>query len=313
MQSIFKKLSDRSSDFIQTDLSGASAVSTQLHELLLKLADLIQHGLVGLSSRQSSDVELVSLGTSVFEQFVSKQPDLLDITVSQCSEESRSCAWIIDRPAISHLVDYIFGGDASSVRSRSGKSYSTLELGIRQQLIKVLSFSYQTIFLNKHEVSIISERESRRVSNTAICGFGDVVVYATYRLTLDQGQSLITIFFRIDPLRESVNFHSADSIVHADAGVSEPRLITTVSVHGDVVLCKFPITVAQLMSLSIGQILPINVDRTPVIVRVDGRERYEGSYGVRNGRYAVRITRQLFEQHGSREAMEKSNEQSNER
>ena len=84
------------------------------------------------------------------------------------------------------------------------------------------------------------------------------------------------------------------------------------ALQGDVVLCKFPITIAQLMSLSIGQILPINVDRSPVIVRVGGCERYEGSYGVRNGRYAVRITRRLLEQGGAPETTEESNERSDE-
>ena len=312
MQITTRNLSDRAPDFIQTDLRGASAVSTHIHELLLKLAGSVQNGLVELSSRSSSDVELASVGACVFEQFVSKQPDLLDIAVGQCADESRSCAWIIDRSAVSNLVDYIFGGDASAVWRGSGKSYSTLELGIRQRLIKILHASYQAIFLQHHDLSIVATRESRRISNTAICRLNDVVVYATYRLKLGQGESLITLFFRIDPLKASSYFYPAESIGHLETGISGSLSTAPISVQGDVVLCKFPITVAQLMSLSIGQILPINVDRAPVIVRVSGCERFEGSYGVRNGRYAVRITRRLLEQGGSREAMEESHEKPDE-
>jgi len=312
MQSITKNLSDRSSDFVQTDLRGASAVSTHIHELLLKLAGSVQHGLVRLSSRSSSDVELIDMGAKVFEQFVLRQPDLLDISVGQCSDESRSCAWIVDRSAVSNLVDYIFGGDASSAWGSSGKAYSTLELGIRQRLIDILHSSYQTIFLEKDNLSIVAAREARRISSTAICRLSDVIVYATYRLKIGQSESLATLFFRIDPLRESAYFHPAESVVRTATGLCEQLQATQVSLQGDVVLCKFPLTVAQLMSLSIGQILPINVDRAPVIVRVAGYERYEGSYGVRNGRYAVRVTRRLLEQSATGETMEEPNEQSNE-
>jgi flagellar motor switch protein FliM len=312
MQSSTKNLSDRSSDFVQTDLRGASAVSTHIHELLLKLAGSIQHGLVRLSSRSSSDVELVDTGARVFEQFVLKQPDLLDISVGQCADESRSCAWIIDRSVVSNLVDYIFGGDASSAWGGSGKSYSTLELGIRQRLIDILHSSYQTTFLGHDSLPIVSAREIRRISNTAICRLSDVVVYATYRLKIGQGESLTTLFFRVDPLRESAYFHAAESGKQIDASRVERHSMSQTALQGDVVLCKFPITIAQLMSLSIGQILPINVDRAPVIVRVGGCERYEGSYGVRNGKYAVRITRRLLERGGTPDTTEDSNERSDE-
>lgn len=312
MHSSKKNLSDQSVDFVQTDLRGASAVSTHVHELLLKLAGSIQHGLVRLSSRSSSDVELIDMGAHVFEQFVLKQPDLLDISVGQCVDEARSCAWIIDRSAVSNLVDYIFGGDASSAWGSSGKSYSTLELGIRQRLIEILHTSYQTTFLAPNDLAIVATRESRRISNTAICRLSEVVAYATYRLKIGQGESLATIFFRIDPLRESAYFHTAESDKHPDSHLAERHSMGQTALQGDVVLCKFPITIAQLMSLSIGQILPINVDRSPVIVRVGGCERYEGSYGVRNGRYAVRITRRLLEQGGAPETTEESNEHSDE-
>lgn len=311
MHLLKNNLSDQSSDFIQTDLRGASAVSTHIHELLLKLAGSIQQGLVALSSRSTSDVELVDVGARVFEQFVSKQPDLLDISIGQCSDELRSCAWIIDRSAVSHLVDYIFGGDASSAWGSSSKSYSTLELGIRQRLIEILHSSYQTTFLERHALTIVATRESRRISNAAICRLNDVVVHATYRLRVDQGESLATLFLRIEPLREAAYFHTMGLTGQMAAVTPDRADLWQTAMQGDVVLCRFPITIAQLMSLSIGQILPVDVDRSPAVVRVGGCERFEGSYGVRNGRYAVRITRRL-DRAGVGATEEKSREQPDE-
>ena len=311
MRSSTKNLSDNTSDFVQTDLRGASAVSTYVHELLLKLAGSIQHGLERLSSRAGADVELVGLGACPFEQFLLKQPDLLDIAVGQCLDESRSCAWIIDRSAVSNLVDYIFGGDASSAWGSAGKSYSTLELGIRQRLIEILCSNYQATFLQQHDLNIIAVRESRRISNTAICRLSDIVVYATYRLKLGHGESLMTLFFRLDPLKDSAYFTPIDPIDRSEDALATPLSIAQGLVQGDVVLCKFPITVAQLMSLSIGQILPIGIDRAPVLIRVSGCERFEGTYGVRNGRYAVKVTRRLLEPSIEPKMVENPNEHSN--
>ena len=47
-------------------------------------------------------------------------------------------------------------------------------------------------------------------------------------------------------------------------------------------------TVAQLLSLSIGQVVPIELEE-PVSLEVDGVSMMSGRYGVRNGRYALKV------------------------
>jgi hypothetical protein len=54
------------------------------------------------------------------------------------------------------------------------------------------------------------------------------------------------------------------------------------------VLCEKELTVAQLLSLSIGQVLPIELSE-PVRVMVDGVSMLSGRYGVRKGNYAVKV------------------------
>ena len=54
------------------------------------------------------------------------------------------------------------------------------------------------------------------------------------------------------------------------------------------VLCEKELTVAQLLSLSLGQVLPIDLT-APVRLMVDGVNLLSGRYGVRNGHYALKV------------------------
>jgi hypothetical protein len=54
------------------------------------------------------------------------------------------------------------------------------------------------------------------------------------------------------------------------------------------VLAKTDMTVAQLLSLSIGQVVPIDLS-APVDLMVDGVSVMQGRYGVRSGQYAMKV------------------------
>jgi flagellar motor switch protein FliM len=54
------------------------------------------------------------------------------------------------------------------------------------------------------------------------------------------------------------------------------------------VLCEKELSVAQLLSLSLGQVLPIDLS-APVRLMVDGVNLLSGRYGVRNGHYALKV------------------------
>jgi hypothetical protein len=54
------------------------------------------------------------------------------------------------------------------------------------------------------------------------------------------------------------------------------------------VLCEKELSVAQLLSLSLGQVLPIDLS-APVRLMVDGVSILSGRYGVRNGHYALKV------------------------
>jgi flagellar motor switch protein FliM len=54
------------------------------------------------------------------------------------------------------------------------------------------------------------------------------------------------------------------------------------------VLAKTEMTVAQLLSLSIGQVVPIDLSE-PVDLMVDGVSVMQGRYGVRSGHYAMKV------------------------
>jgi hypothetical protein len=68
------------------------------------------------------------------------------------------------------------------------------------------------------------------------------------------------------------------------------------------VLCEKELTVAQLLSLSIGQVLPIELSE-PVRFMVDGVSMLSGRYGVRNGNYALKVEH-INEQHAYQEAVQ---------
>jgi flagellar motor switch protein FliM len=75
--------------------------------------------------------------------------------------------------------------------------------------------------------------------------------------------------------------------------------LNSTPVESIAVLCEKEVTVAQLLSMSIGQVLPIDLGE-PVRLMVDGVSLLSGRYGVRNGHYAIKVE-QVNEQHAVRD------------
>ena len=82
---------------------------------------------------------------------------------------------------------------------------------------------------------------------------------------------------------------------HTDAvGLTQPqwRVIRAVAAGEPMdvaTLAKRQGTLGEVLSFNVGDLLPIEVQE-PITVMVDGLPMIKGAYGVRNGRYAVKIS-----------------------
>lgn len=283
------------------DLRQRDTVAANLREGMLSLAGRLERGLKTIISRPVVDIELREIGVRTFAQFVEQQPDLADIVITECVTSSRAGGWIIERSLISHAVDCIFGGNARTEWFNQSKNYSNLELAIRQRFLSLLSSSFKVGLLHDPGRSTISTREERRAINAAICRLTENVVFVTFRVSIGDGQSTMTFFTPTRVLGEEqahipdISSFGVDPNTSASAVASGVSTTASVDIplEAQIVLCDVQFSIAKLMSLSIGQIIPISIDNIPCTLQINGRAVFAGRHGLVNGRYGMQITKVL--------------------
>ena len=282
------------------DLRQRDTVAANLREGMLSLAGRLERGLKTIISRPVVDIELREIGVKTFAQFVEQQPDLADIVITECVSSSRAAGWIIERSLISHAVDCIFGGNARTKWFNQSKNYSNLELAIRQRFLSLLCSSFKIGLLHDSGRSPISTREERRAVNAAICRLTENIVFVTFRVSIGDGQSTMTFFTPTRVLGEEPTQIPDVPSFGGDSGTAGATVAggpaagsIDIPLEAQLVLCDVQFSIAKLMSLSIGQIIPISIENTPCTLKINGKAVFSGRHGLINGRYGMQITKVL--------------------
>jgi flagellar motor switch protein FliM len=171
----------------------------------------------------------------------------------------------------------LFGGAGKiPVRERNGR-LTHIELGIRQRLLETLATAYEGAWQTVYPIRLQTLRQEQQLSSLRLTSHKDVVLHAQF-----------AIHFNALDLRVDLCLPKRALDWQTPAGVSQAPEATGKPVESVAVLCEKELTVAQLLSLSLGQVLPIDLSQ-PVRLMVDGVNLLSGRYGVRNGHYALKV------------------------
>ena len=239
------------------------------------------------------DIELKS-----YQQYLKDVPTHADIQVFEIEAMQSLCAWSFDSRWVATAVDCIFGGAGRIPVRDLPRRVTHIELGVRQRLMESLATAYESAWQAMYPIRMKPLRQEQQMSALRLAAMQDGVLHAQFHITFNNVQLNVNLCMPRRAL-ECLNQDETQSESSATQSVAWSRSLQhqlhSTMVDAVAVLCEKELTVAQLLSLSIGQVLPIELSE-PVRLMADGVSILNGRYGVRNGHYALKVEH-INEQH----------------
>lgn len=242
----------------------------------------------------SVGVEMVSLQERSYAQFLADCPPVIDIEVFEVQAWQALCAWCLDSRWVSAAVDCLFGGGLRlPVKGLGQRRLTAIELGVRRRLIDSLASAYEAAWAATHPIRLQSLRSEDNPANLRMAAGHDGVLHLQLKLQingLDLPVHACLPLRCLQWLRPEARAEGAGPAAHsaqaAHAAPDQPVMAAPVELEA--VLAHTELSVAQLMALSVGQVIELQMHER-VDLRVRGVKVASGLNGLRNGRHAVRI------------------------
>ncbi len=237
-----------------------------------------------------------------YQQFLENVPALADIQVFEIEALQSLCAWSFDSRWVTTAVDCVFGGAGRIPVRDLPRRVTHIELGVRQRLVESLATAYEAAWQAVYPIRLKTLRQEQQMGSLRLTSPQEVVLHAQFIIAFNRVELEVNLCL---PRRALDCFNltsNNDGVENANSGAWSRSLqhqLHSTPVEAVAVLCEKELTVAQLLSLSIGQVLSIELSE-PVRFMVDGVSMLSGRYGVRNGNYAIKVEH-INEQHAYHE------------
>jgi flagellar motor switch protein FliM len=227
-----------------------------------------------------------------YEAFVLETPSFADLQVFEIDALQTLCAWSFDARWVTAAVDCLFGGAGIiPIKERSGK-LTHIELGIRQRLLATMATAYEAAWQAAYPIRLQTLRQEQQLSSLRLTSHKDVVLHAQFAIHFN----LLELRVDLCLPKRALDWQTPNTSAKTSETSGQPagwsrslqHQLYAKPVESVAVLCEKELSVAQLLSLSLGQVLPIDLS-APVRLMVDGVNMLSGRYGVRNGHYALKV------------------------
>jgi flagellar motor switch protein FliM len=254
----------------------------------------VAHWRQSMSTLVPAEIKILAgdMELKTYEAFVLEAPSFADIQVFEIDALQTLCAWSFDSRWVAAAVDCLFGGAGIiPIKERTGK-LTHIELGIRQRLLETLATAYEAAWQTAYPIRLQTLRQEQQLSSLRLTSHKDTVLHAQFAIHFNLLELRVDLCLpkrALDWQTPSASSKSSeDSGQPAGWGRSLQHQLYAKPVDSVAVLCEKELSVAQLLSLSLGQVLPIDLS-APVRLMVDGVNMLSGRYGVRNGHYALKV------------------------
>ncbi|MFZ9552422.1 MAG: FliM/FliN family flagellar motor switch protein, partial [Hylemonella sp.] len=198
-----------------------------------------------------------------------------------------------DRRVVPMAVDCMCGGGGRLPIKELNRRYTPIELGVRKRCVDSLASAYESTWHKSYPLRLQPLRQEQQLTSLRLVAAEDSVLHACFELRINELPFHVHLCLprrAVDALTQAPPAADAppeEAVRHA-WGSNLQHNVYSAPVEAVAVLAKTEMTVAQLLSLSIGQVVPIDLSE-PVDLMVDGVSVMQGRYGVRSGHYAMKV------------------------
>lgn len=261
-----------------------------IHERFARTARLALYNMV----RRSVEVDVLLPELKPYSAFVGAFPERTNINLVNIRPLRGVGCWIIDPQVVYITIDNMFGGEGKLPPKITTKEYTAIELRIIRRLIDTLLAEYEKAWKPVQEIKFDFLRQETSFQFARITDNEEMVLHCSFVVTINGRKGSVDLcipFWVLEPIK-SLLFSQMQAFQPDEDtswGDNLRAEVQSAQVQLVAVLAKKEGTLGEVLSFNVGDLLPIEL-QDPINVMVDGLPMIKGAYGVRNGRYAVKIS-----------------------
>lgn len=261
-----------------------------------RFARLLRIGIFNFM-RRSPEISVAPVRVVKYSEFIRNLVVPTNLNIAAVKPLRGNALFIFEPTLVFIVIDNLFGGDGRFHSRVEGRDFTPTEQRIIQRLLAVVFDDYQKSWQNVHPLRFEYVRSEMHTQFANIATPTEVVIVSTFNVEIGSNGGAFHIcipYSTLEPIRDLI--YSPMQGDHAEPDRRWNLMLQKRLQEADVELvanlASAELTVADLVKLKAGDVLPIDLGRT-IEARVHGVPVLECGYGELNGRYALRVERLL--------------------
>ncbi len=257
--------------------------------------------------RRSADITVGSIKIQKYADFERNLPVPSNLNMIQMKPLRGTALFTYDPNLVFLVIDSLFGGDGRYHTRVEGRDFTTTEQRIIRRLLNLTLESYGKSWDPVYPIEFEYVRSEMHTKFASITGNNEVVVVTSFHIEFGATGGDLNIclpYSMIEPVRDLLTRPLQETTLEeVDQRWAQQLSRQVRSADIDVVaeFARIPSSIRELMSLKVGDVLPVTVPET-IVASVDGVPLMECGYGVFNGQYALRVQNMFTHDTDSNEA-----------
>ncbi len=259
-----------------------------------RFARYLRIGLFNYMHR-STEISVGPIRVQKYSEFVRNLVVPTNLNLVQIKPLRGTALVVFDPNLVFLVVDNMFGGDGRFHTRVEGRDFTLTEQRIIQGMLNVVFGEYEKAWKPVFEITFDYVRSEMNTQFANIATPSEIVVAVTFTIELAGNSAemhLCVPYSMVEPIRDVLY-----SSMHSEQAASDKRWTTlltrqlqTAEVDLTATLGSATITLRDIVSMKVGDIVPIHVAEH-VVAAVDGVPIMDCRYGVRNGMYSLQVER----------------------
>ncbi len=257
--------------------------------------------------RRSADITVGSIKIQKYADFERNLPVPSNLNMIQMKPLRGTALFTYDPNLVFLVIDSLFGGDGRYHTRVEGRDFTTTEQRIIRRLLNLTLESYGKSWDPVYPIEFEYVRSEMHTKFASITGNNEVVVVTSFHIEFGATGGDLNIclpYSMIEPVRDLLTRPLQETTLEeVDQRWAQQLSRQVRSADIDVVaeFARIPSSIRELMSLKVGDVLPVTVPET-IVASVDGVPLMDCGYGVFNGQYALRVQNMFTHDTESNEA-----------
>lgn len=257
---------------------------------------LLRIGLFNLT-RRTPEVSVGPVKVQKFSEFVRNLVVPTNLNVVQIRPLRGAALFVFDPSLVYSVIDSMFGGDGRFHSRVEGRDFTPTEHKIITRMLDVVFKEYAKSWEPVYPLQFDYIRSEMHTQFANIATPGEIIVSTNFNIEFGSSGGTFSIcvpYATIEPLRDLLYNQLQGDQAEPDRRWMKmlSKQVQYADVEVTVRFAQFNLAISDLLKMREGDFIPLELPET-VEATIDGVPIFDGSYGISNNRYALKIDKIL--------------------